>query len=104
MTVVTDSGLNRIIADLRAIERDIRGHGVRKLWIFGSRARGDARPESDLDVLIELDPASSFGWKDLTGVSLACQDATGLDVQITMRSELRPRVAERIADDLVEVF
>ncbi|MBN8972303.1 MAG: nucleotidyltransferase domain-containing protein [Rhizobiales bacterium] len=104
MTVVTDIGLNQIIADLRAIERDIRGHGVRKLWIFGSRARGDARPESDLDVLIELDPASPFGWKDLTGVSLACQDATGLDVQITMRSELRPRVAERIADDLVEVF
>jgi len=104
MTVVTDIDLKGIIAKLRAIEPDIRAEGVRKLWIFGSRARGDARPDSDLDVLIELDPTSKFGWLNLTGVSLACQDATGLDVQVTIRSELRPRIAERIADDLVEVF
>jgi len=104
MTVVTDIDLKGIIAKLREIEPDIRAEGVRKLWIFGSRARGDARPDSDLDVLIELDPTSKFGWLNLTGVSLACQDATGLDVQVTIRSELKPRIAERIADDLVEVF
>ena len=104
MTVAAEIDLKRIIAKLRAIEPDIRAEGVRKLWIFGSRARGDARPDSDLDVLIELDPAYSFGWKNLTAVSLACQDATGLEVQVTMRSELKPRIAERIAGDLVEVF
>ena len=104
MTVVTDIDLKGIIAKLRAIEPDIRAEGVRKLWIFGSRARGDARPDSDLDVLIELDPTSKFGWLNLTGVRLACQDATGLDFQVTIRSELKPRIAERIADDLVEVF
>jgi len=104
MAIVADIGLKRIIANLRAIEPDIRAKGVCKLWIFGSRARGDARPDSDLDILIDTDPTRPFDWKNLTAVSLACQDATGLAVQISMMSELKPRFADRIADDLVEVF
>ncbi len=104
MNTVAEIGLKEIVARLRAIAPALRNDGVRKLWLFGSRARGDARPDSDLDILIEVDPAFRFGWKNLTGVSLACQNATGFPVQVAMREELKPRVAERIADDLVEVF
>jgi predicted nucleotidyltransferase len=101
-----DSGipLDTIVENLRAIAPEIRAEGVEKLFVFGSRARGDARPDSDLDVLIEVSPSAEFGWRNLTGVSLACQDATGLPVQVAMRDSLRSRVADRIADDLVEVF
>lgn len=104
MTTVAEIGLKEILARLRAIAPALRNEGVRSLWLFGSRARGDARSDSDLDILIETDPAFRFGWKNLTGVSLACQDATGLPVQIAMCGELKPRFAERIANDLVEVF
>jgi predicted nucleotidyltransferase len=104
MSTVAEIGLKEILAQLRAIAPALRHEGVRRMWLFGSRARGDARPDSDLDILIEVDPAFRFGWKNLTGVSLACQDAVGLPVQITMRSELKSRFAERIGDDLIEVF
>lgn len=104
MNTLAEIDLKEILARLRAVAPALRNEGVSRLWLFGSRARGDARPDSDLDLLIEVDPAFRFGWKNLSEVRLACHDATGLPIQIAMRGELKPRFAERIADDLVEVF
>jgi predicted nucleotidyltransferase len=42
---------------LRSVESDIRGLGVRRLALFGSVLRDEARPDSDVDVLVEFDPA-----------------------------------------------
>ena len=51
---------DQIIAKLRETAPALRAEGVTKLAIFGSRSRGDASPDSDLDVLIEVDPAAPF--------------------------------------------
>jgi predicted nucleotidyltransferase len=104
MSAVADITLEEIIARIRQVAPAIRAEGVSKLAIFGSRARGDARPDSDLDVLIDIDPNANFGWKNLTGVIAICREATGIPTQVSMRSELTPRIAERIADDLTEVI
>jgi uncharacterized protein len=82
----------------------IRAEGVTKLAIFGSRVRGDNRPDSDIDVLVEIEPDASFSLLNLIGVEHIIQDATGLPAQVTMRRSIPPRFAERIADDVVEVF
>jgi uncharacterized protein len=71
---------------------------------FLDRARGDARPDSDLDVLIDTVPRGALPAFDLFKVMHLIQDATGLETQISMRDLLKPRIAERIADDLIEVF
>ena len=95
---------DEIIARIRDTAPALRAEGVTKLAIFGSRARGDAREDSDLDVLIEVDPDSRFSLLNLSGVGLIVEDATGLKTQVAMRRSLDPRIAERIADDVVEVF
>jgi uncharacterized protein len=93
-----------IIATIRSAAPALKAEGVTRLAIFGSRARDDARPHSDLDVLVEVEPDSRFSLLDLVGVQHIIEDATGLVVQATMRRSLEPRMAERIADDIIEVF
>jgi predicted nucleotidyltransferase len=95
---------DEIIAKLRANAAAIKAEGVTKLAIFGSRTRGDARENSDLDVLIDVDPNSKFSLLNLSGVALIVEDATGLQAQVSMRRSLDPHMAERIADDVIEVF
>ena len=93
-----------IIATIRKNAAAIRAEGVTKLAIFGSRVRGDNRPDSDIDVLVEVESDASFSLLNLIGVQHIIQDATGLHAQATMRRSIPPRFAERIADDIVEVF
>ena len=95
---------DEIIFRIRTSAAALRAEGVTKLAIFGSRARGDARPDSDLDVLIDVDPQAKFSLLNLSGVGLIVEDATGLKTQVAMRRSLDPKMAERIADDVIEVF
>ena len=50
-----------IIDRLRQNEAALRARGVSHAALFGSRARGDNRPDSDTDIMIELDPAVPVG-------------------------------------------
>ena len=93
-----------IIATIRNNAAALRAEGVTKLAIFGSRVRGDNRPDSDIDVLVEVEPDASFSLLNLIGVEHIIGDATGLPAQATMRRSIPPRFAERIANDIVEVF
>lgn len=95
---------DEIIAKLRANADAIKAEGVTRLALFGSRARGDARPDSDIDVLIEVAPDSRFSLLNLIGVEHIIRDVTGLPAHAAMRRSLDPNMAERIADDIVEVF
>jgi uncharacterized protein len=104
MNAIADISLETILARLRAIAPAIRAEGVVRLAVFGSRARGDARPDSDLDLLVAPDPSKRFLWKELSNVIRLCEEATGLTPHVTMPSELTPRISERMADDLIEVF
>jgi|SRR5688572_33122357 uncharacterized protein len=95
---------DEIIDKLRSTAPALRAEGVTKLSLFGSRARNDAQSESDIDVLVEVAPDTRFSLLNLIGVEHIIKDATGLPTQATMRRSLDPAMAERIADDIVEVF
>ena len=94
---------DEIIAKLKEAAPALRAEGVKGLALFGSRARGDAREDSDLDVLIDVDDAK-FSGLSIVGVQHIIQQATGIETQAEMRRSIEPRFARRIADDVIEVF
>lgn len=78
--------------------------GVRHLSLFGSRVRGEARADSDLDVLLEVDPEAKFSILDLVGVEQMISESTGVNANAFMRRSLDPEFRKSIGDEVLDVF
>jgi predicted nucleotidyltransferase len=93
-----------VLATLREHERDLQAAGVRHAAIFGSVARGDASATSDIDVLVELDPAAHVSLYDLMGIELRLTDLFKRKVDVVSRGGLRAGLDDSILADAVRVF
>jgi uncharacterized protein len=95
----------RVLRILRQHERELRAQGVVRLRLFGSIARGEAGPESDVDLLAEIDARARFSLVDLVGLQHFLAPLLGRETQIgTSLEHARPRIRERIERDAIEVF
>lgn len=96
---------DEIIARLKDMEPALRARGITRMQMFGSRARGDNREDSDLDLLVEYDPPPNASGFDFFGIGTDLTDELGIETQVMEASgKMKPRFKERIADDLVVVF
>lgn len=80
---------------LRAAAR----HGARNLRVIGSVARGEARPDSDLDLLVDLDPGRSL--LDHAALVIELETLLGCKVDVATERGLRPRVRDRVLAEAV---
>ena len=82
--------LSHVLDALQAHEADLRQRGVCHAAVFGSVARGDARPDSDIDVLVELDPQQPMGLFEYARLKLYIAELLGksTDVVNKRRSSL----------------
>jgi predicted nucleotidyltransferase len=95
---------DEIIARLKDMEPALRARGITRLQMFGSRARGDNREDSDLDLLVDVDPDRKLSLFELAGVRLDLSDALGVETYLIEIEGLEPRFAGRIEPDLLPVF
>lgn len=93
-----------IIAKLQALRPALRAEGVEHVALFGSRARGDNRSDSDIDLLIDIDPESRFSILNLVGIEHIVTDATGLPANAFMRRSLDDGFVKTAARDAIPVF
>lgn len=96
--------LDEVIAILKAHEAFYRAKGVTRMAVFGSVARGDARPDSDVDVVIDYDRGSRFSLLTLCGVQNETADWLGRKVDMLTWDGLKPRISCRVAEEAAHVF
>ncbi|MEO0986195.1 MAG: nucleotidyltransferase family protein [Cyanobacteria bacterium J06639_14] len=90
---------------LRAQKKDILAiatkHGASNIRVFGSVARGEATEESDIDLLIDLEPNRSL--LDHIGLMQDLEDLLGCPVDIVEAAALHERIRDRALKDATEL-
>lgn len=96
--------LDEAVSTLRQFAPAIKAMGATSLFVFGSTVRNEARPDSDLDLFIDYDPAGRFNAFDLVGIKLFLEDELRSPVDVTTRDGLHPMLRRDIESSAVRVF
>jgi uncharacterized protein len=76
-----------------------RAHGVRKVRVFGSLARGEAELSSDVDLLVDLKPGGTL--LDLAAFRREAQEITGIGVDVATPDMLKERIRREVLAEAV---
>ena len=78
-------------------------YGVIELGVFGSYVHGEQRPDSDIDILIELQRPPKIGLMGLVGLELYLSEVLGQKVDVAIKKNLRKRIGRRILSEVIPV-
>jgi predicted nucleotidyltransferase len=99
-----DLSRQQLLAELRALKPEFERKGVAHLSLFGSRARGDNRPDSDVDVLVDVQEGRKFGL-EWVSVSHIIEDNLGLESNVIVLDKYtNPEFVENVERDRVPIF
>ena len=90
-----------IIFQLQSKEEELSRLGIRSLSIFGSVARGESTPESDIDLLVDLEPPYTFDR--YIKVLFFLEDLLECSVDLVMQETLKPRIRSSVEQEAIRV-
>jgi predicted nucleotidyltransferase len=91
------------MARLKEHETELKQLGIEHLYLFGSTARGEARPDSDVDLFFDH-PEGSIGLYELIDVREAAARILGCKADIMTRRSLHRVLRKSIEKSAVQVF
>ncbi len=89
---------------LKEAEADLRAQGVAHAALFGSVARGEDRPDSDIDILVEIAPEIRIGLFQYVGIVQYIEGLFPVPVDVANREGLKPLVRPSAERDAVYAF
>jgi predicted nucleotidyltransferase len=97
---------DEVIAKLRETEPALKAFGVAALYLFGSHARNEAGPNSDIDVFVDVAPGAAFGLRPYRGAFRVLEDAFEHKAEIgySTRDGLSPYVRADVEQQAVRIF
>lgn len=93
-----------VIAVLKANEAALRGRGVMHAALFGSTARGEAHPDSDLDIMVDIDPQAKLDLFGFVGIGLYIETLFSRRVDVLERAALTAPARKTAERDAVYAF
>jgi predicted nucleotidyltransferase len=105
-TRVYIEGMRRdeVIAKLKETEPALKAFGVAALYLFGSHARDEAGPDSDIDVFVDPAAEEKFGFLPFTGAYAAIKRVVGENVDYGTRKGLHPLLRADIENEAIRIF
>jgi uncharacterized protein len=96
---------NEVIAKLKAVEPQLRAHGVAALYLFGSYARDEARRDSDVDVFVDPGTEDFYSLNHFVGAYDIIRHAVpGRDVRYGTRDGLSKYIRPAVEEEAIRIF
>ena len=93
-----------ILAKLRENETALRARGVTRVALFGSRARGENHPGSDINIMIEISPQAPIGLFEYVAITQYLADLFPEQVDVANRTKLKAFVRPTAERDAIYAF
>jgi len=95
---------DEVFAMLRQHAPELQAQGILHLSLFGSTARDEAGPDSDVDLMAVYDPTLSLRLLDISRFHLNLQHMMGTQVDLANRLRMRPIIKESAEEDAIDAF
>ena len=95
---------NEALNRLKMHEPELRQAGLRSLYLFGSTSRGDTRTGLDIDLLCDLQDSDELGLLEFIRLRNRLSDLLDSPIDLVERRVMRPRIYERVAREMIQVF
>ena len=92
---------NSLDARRKEILDVVRRHGGQNVRVFGSRVRGEGAPDSDVDILIDLEPGRSL--LDIVAIKQDLEDLLGCSVDVVTEAAVSPYIREQVLSEAVRL-
>lgn len=77
---------------------------ILKAWVFGSYARGEQTPDSDVDILVDFDPNENFGLFKIVAIIDSLKQILGKEIDLVDRNQVFPAFQKNIEKDKILIY